>query len=111
MKIIQTIKKMAVLPNKVAMGGAQMLLMGMAGAALAFGFMGIYSSLSAKVVNDIATGFTASSIPANISTATQTGLWNFANQFGTMGTVLGITVVLAIVGLIGYGGYQMVKGR
>lgn len=56
---------------------------------------------------------TANSIGANISGDGLTFLDNTTSQFGTAGTILGVSLLLVIIGAIGFGayaGYQKFRG-
>lgn len=52
---------------------------------------------------------TANSYAANISQDGLTFLDNTTSQFGTAGTVLGVSLLLVIIGALGFGGYMAVQ--
>lgn len=59
----------------------------------------------AIMLNALSTSQTANSYAANISNNGLTFLSNTSSQFGTAGTVLGVSLLLVIIGGIGFGGY------
>lgn len=52
---------------------------------------------------------TASSLPYNITGQGLTFLDNTSAQLGTAGTIVGVSLLLLIIGAIGFGGYAMYR--
>jgi hypothetical protein len=84
------------------------------------GFLGFVTSLGIGVVtivvlaimlNALQGSQTANSYAYNITGDGLTFLDNTTSQFGTAGTVLGVSLLLVIIGGIGFAGYQAYKNR
>lgn len=82
------------------------------------GFMALGAGIAVGVVlfvvlaimlGALQTSQTANSLPYNITGNGLTFLTNATSQFGTAGTILGVSLLLVIIGAIGLGGYGAYK--
>lgn len=63
----------------------------------------------AIMLGALQTSQTANSLPANITGQGLTFLDNVSKQLGTAGTILGVSLLLLIIGAIGFGAYSGYK--
>lgn len=63
----------------------------------------------AIMLGAFSTSLTANSYEKNITNRGLEFLDNATDQFSTAGTILGVTLLLAIVALVGFGGYSAYK--
>lgn len=63
----------------------------------------------AIMLGALQTSQTAGSLPANITGQGLTFLDNVSKQLGTAGTILGVSLLLLIIGAIGFGAYSGYK--
>lgn len=67
--------------------------------AVAVGLLvaGVLSAISAQVISQVGATFTANSVEANITTNANTGQLNLSAQYGLIGTIGGLIVVVALL--------------
>lgn len=91
------------LTKKGQVSGVVAVVAAIAALALAFGVSVVISALITQVVDDFHSTQTASSLAANATTRGLDGMTNFTDNYTTIGTVLGATIlILVVVGGLGF---------
>jgi hypothetical protein len=74
-----------------------MSLEGLQQGIMALVFIGVIGAIGAIVLTDFAADLTADSYAANVTTQGLTGVANATSYLSTIGTVLGVSAIIAIV--------------